>query len=238
LSAEPHHPALAHQFDTLPQQREAGALGMWIFLATELMVFGGLFTGYAVFRYLYPVAFAEASNHLMWWVASINTAVLLTSSLTVALAVWAAQTGRQAVLVRCLLATIGLGLLFLVFKGFEYYTEYRDELIPVKGLFAVETERGDVRWKGFREAGVHRDEYHRQVKVFFSLYFIMTGLHATHMVAGLALFGWLVWAARKGRFTPEYHPHVELIGLYWHFVDVVWIFLLPMLYLIGHGPAH
>ncbi|MCI0460091.1 MAG: cytochrome c oxidase subunit 3 family protein [Gemmataceae bacterium] len=242
MSVETHHPALAHHFDTLEQQRDAGTLGMWIFLATELMIFGGLFTGYAVFRCLYPVAFAEGSSHLKWWLASINTAVLLTSSLTMALAVYGAQTGKRNYLLGGLAGTIGLGTLFLVFKAYEYTSEYHEGLIPTEALFAVEkVEGGQTKqlWVRYQKAGVSRTEYQRQVRVFFSLYFVMTGLHATHMIIGLGVLIWLVREARRGRFTPEYHPQVELFGLYWHFVDVVWIFLLPLLYLVGGpGRAH
>src|SRR5262249_21738703 len=143
--------------------------------------------------------------------------------------VWGAQTGRRNVLVGCLLATLALGTLFLVFKGYEYYSEYQEGLVPLKGLFREDLCTGASR------AGVSSEEYVREVKLFFVLYFVMTGLPGTHMIVGLGVLAWLVWAARRGRFTPEYHPQVELSGLYWHFVDVVWIFLLPMLYLIGAG---
>ncbi len=232
------HPALAPQFDNLEQQREAGTLGMWIFLATELMIFGGLFTGYVVYRWAYAVAWAEASSHLIWQLASLNTVVLLTSSFTMALAVYGAQTGKRNVLVGCLALTFLLGLGFLVIKGAEYVIDYHDGLVPLKKTFATHDEHGREKWTRYRERGqptVTREEYLREVRLFYTLYFIMTGLHATHMVIGLGLLAWLIRDARRGRFTPDYHPQVELTGLYWHFVDIVWIFLLPMLYLIGHG---
>ena len=220
---------LQHQFDNLEQQRRAGTLGMWIFLATELMIFGGLFTGYTVFRWLYPVAFAEASGHLLWGIASVNTAVLLTSSFTMALAVWGAQTGRRNVIVGCLSLTLLLGLTFLALKVYEYSVDFEEGLVPVRGMFRTSG------WRGWQEAHVNLAEYLLQLRVFFSIYFVMTGLHALHMIGGMSVLAWLIVEARKGRFTPEYHPQVELTGLYWHFVDVVWIFLLPMLYLIGHS---
>jgi cytochrome c oxidase subunit 3 len=229
LSANPS--VLQHQFDNLEQQRAAGTLGMWLFLATELMIFGGLFTGYTVYRWLYPVAFGEASQQLLWVIAAVNTAVLLTSSFTMALAVWGAQTGRRNVLIGCLALTVLLGLVFLVLKVFEYGVDINEGLVPVQESFNTSEEL----WKGWRDAGVSRGEYLLQVRLFFVIYFVMTGLHALHMIGGISVLGWLILEARKGRFTPEYHPLVELTGLYWHFVDIVWIFLLPMLYLIGHS---
>jgi cytochrome c oxidase subunit 3 len=232
LSAN-HHPALAHHFDDLEQQTEAGTLGMWLFLATEVMVFGGLFTAYIVYRYQYPVAFHEASTHLIWWLASINTAVLLTSSLTMALAVHAAATGSRRGQVTFLALTALLGLTFLVIKFVEYGIDYQDGLVPLRGMFEEVKENGEPKWVGASAAGVPYAAYVQQVKMFFVIYYIMTGLHATHMVIGLGLLSWLIVGARRGRFTPEYHPQVELTGLYWHFVDVIWIFLLPLLYLIG-----
>jgi cytochrome c oxidase subunit 3 len=225
-----HHPALAHHFDNLEQQTEAATLGMWVFLATEVMIFGGLFTGYLVYRWLYPVAWAQASSHLLWVVASVNTVVLLSSSFTVVLAVYGAQTNNRRLLVGCLVLTLVLGLVFLVLKFYEYAVDYHDGLIPLPGQFNTDVNL----WSRWTESGVTFDEYTRQVKLFYILYFVMTGLHATHMIVGMAILVWLIAEARKGRFTPEYHPQVELFGLYWHFVDIIWIFLLPLLYLIGH----
>jgi cytochrome c oxidase subunit 3 len=229
------HPALAPQFDNLEQQREAGTLGMWIFLATELMIFGGLFTAYTVYRCLWPVAFAEGSRHLLWGIASLNTVVLLSSSFTMALAVYGAQTGRRNVLVGCLALTCLLGLTFLGLKFYEYVVDFQEGLVPGQRFFEVFKPDGSPRWEGYRELGIRLEDYVQQVQMFFVIYFVMTGLHATHMIIGIGLLTWLILEARKGRFTPEYHPQVELTGLYWHFVDIVWIFLLPILYLIGHG---
>jgi cytochrome c oxidase subunit III len=206
--------AAAHQFDDLTQQHEASRLGMWTFLLTEIMFFGGLFLGYTVYRFLYPEAFAEASRHLDIWLGSINTVVLISSSLSMALAVHSAQTNELQRLVRFLLLTILLGLVFLGIKGTEYLHKFQEHLVP---------------GANFAYPGPHA----RQVQLFFAFYFGMTGLHAFHMIVGIALLGVLVWQARNGRFSSDYYAPVELIGLYWHFVDIVWIFLFPLLYLLG-----
>jgi cytochrome c oxidase subunit III len=214
--AVPHaHPqALAHQFDSLEQQRDAATLGMWAFLVTEILFFGGLFTVYMVYRSWYPDAFAAASHELVIWAGTTNTAVLITSSLTMALAVHAAQTGNRRMLIMLLVATIALGGVFLGIKAFEYYTEWVEHHVP----------------------GLNYDfepEYYRNAQIFFSLYFLMTGLHALHMIIGIGVMLFMLWWAVRGIITPEYYNPVEIAGLYWHFVDIVWIFLFPLLYLIG-----
>jgi cytochrome c oxidase subunit III len=208
------HTGLAHQFDSLEQQREAVTLGMWIFLATEVVFFGGMFTAYSVYRLLYPSAFAEVSRQLNVVLGTVNTAVLICSSFTMVLAVYGAQTGRRKMLALFLALTIILGLAFLGIKFDEYYEKFLEHHVP--GPF-------------FSYPGPHG----RQAEMFFSLYFAMTGLHALHMVIGIGLLSVLLVMAWRGRFTPEYHNPVELSGLYWHFVDVIWIFLYPLLYLIG-----
>jgi cytochrome c oxidase subunit 3 len=203
---------LAHHFESLEQQREANVLGMWTFLATEILFFGTLFAAYMVYRAAYPMTFQAASAHLDPLRGAVNTAVLLTSSLTVALAVHAAEARARRRLVLLLLATVLLGGLFLVVKASEYYIEYEESLIP--GLrFA---------WEG---------SDFLQARLFFSLYFIMTGFHALHMVIGLAIVVVMAVLAWRGFYAQETMP-VERFGLYWHFVDVVWIFLFPLLYLI------
>jgi cytochrome c oxidase subunit 3 len=209
-----HHPALAHQFDSLGQQTEAATLGMWVFLVTEVLFFGGLFLTYTVYRALYPAAFAAASHELDILLGGINTAVLITSSLTMALAVHAAQLGQRQRLMMFLVATMVLGSIFLGIKGVEYYHKFVEHHVPGAN-FQFEKE------------------YARHAQIFFSLYFIMTGLHAVHMIIGIAvlLVMWL-WAWRGG-ITAEYAAPIEISGLYWHFVDIVWIFLFPLLYLIG-----
>jgi cytochrome c oxidase subunit 3 len=207
-------PAVPHHFTDADQQREAATLGMWAFLVTEILFFGGLFTAYAVYRWTYPEAFAEASHHLDILLGGVNTAVLIASSLTMAMAVHAAQTSRRAGQVWFLVLTIVLGLTFIVIKGFEYHHKYVEHLVP---------------GPGFHFEG----PFARPAQLFFSLYFAMTGMHALHMVVGVGLLAWLLDQARRGRFSALYYSPVENIGLYWHFVDIIWIFLFPLLYLLG-----
>jgi|SoiMethySBSTD1v2_1073268.scaffolds.fasta_scaffold597172_2 cytochrome c oxidase subunit III len=212
-----HHPALAHHFDNLAQQGEASTLGMWVFLVTEVLFFGGLFLVYLVYRSKYPEAFIAGSHELDVLLGGINTAVLITSSLTMALAVHAAQTGHRRTLIWLLIATMVLGAAFLGIKSVEYYHKFEEHHIPGPGF-------------------VFEKEYFANVQLFFSLYFLMTGLHALHMIIGLGIMTWmLVWSWR-GIVTAEYYSPIEISGLYWHFVDIVWIFLFPLLYLLGrHG---
>ncbi|HJZ80693.1 MAG TPA: cytochrome c oxidase subunit 3 family protein [Pyrinomonadaceae bacterium] len=215
--AESHattYSALAHQFDNLEQQRDAATLGMWVFLVTEVMFFGGLFTSYIVYRSLHPFAFAEVSRHLDIALGTINTAVLICSSFTMALAVYGAQKGKRRMIIAFLSLTILLGLAFIGIKFYEYYQKFVEHFVPGSS-FSFPAP------------------YAREAEMFFSLYFAMTGLHALHMVIGVGLLTWLIIFAVRGRFTPKYHSPVELTGLYWHFVDIVWIFLYPLLYLIG-----
>ena len=208
-----HHPALQHHFDTLQQQHEASTLGMWLFLVTEVMFFGGLLMAYLLYRVWYPEAWAEGSRELDIALGGFNTVVLIGSSLTMALGVRAAQTGFPRATVIWLLLTIALGLTFLVVKFFEY--EHKWELNHIPGF-------------GFTFEGPHA----RQVEIFLSLYFSLTGLHALHMIIGVSLMSVITWMAWKRRFSPEWYTPVEMSGLYWHFVDIVWIFLFPLLYLV------
>jgi cytochrome c oxidase subunit 3 len=222
-----HHPALAHHFDNMEQQREAGNLGMWVFLAQEVMFFGGLFLAYTLYRSKFPEAFAAASNHLNWKLGALNTVVLIVSSLTMALAVYFAQTGVRRLQIVFLIVTMMLGTTFLAVKAIEYYDKYRDHLIPIAGMFQWET-------------ALPHNVTPENIQMFYWIYFAMTGLHALHMIIGLGIMMWLVYHAWRGRFTPEYHAPVEISGLYWHFVDIVWIFLFPLLYLLGRhvGGGH
>lgn len=212
-----------HQFETLEQQHESGILGMWAFLATEVMFFGGLFAGFYVYRFTNPGSFALACRGLDITMGCVNTCVLLTSSLAMALAVRAGQTNDKKGQVRWLAATMALGTLFLVFKGFEYYHEFEKGLIPGPGfnIAALGSVPDDAT-----------PFFLRRTQLFFVFYFFMTGLHAFHMVIGIALMAVLLYMARKGAFTAEKHMGLELTGLYWHFVDIVWVFLYPSLYLI------
>jgi len=211
------HAALQHHFDTLDQQHEASTFGMWCFLVTEIMFFGAIFTAYVVYRLHYQVAFEAASNSLLTWAGAVNTGVLICSSLTMALAIRSAQLDRRKAIVWFLLITMVLGATFLGIKAFEYTTEFREHHYP---------------GPSFHFDGP--DPQHAEM--FFVLYFCLTGLHAAHMIIGLGLLSSLLRPAWKGRFTHEWHNPLECIGLYWHFVDIVWIFLLPLLYLFGaHG---
>ena len=209
-----HHPALAHHFDNLAQQGEASTLGMWVFLVTEVLFFGGLFLVYLVYRSTYPEAFIAGSHELDVLLGGINTAVLITSSLTMALAVHAAQTGHRRTLMIFLVVTMVLGAAFLGIKSVEYYHKFVEHHVPGPG-FQFE------------------EEYIRHAQLFFSLYFIMTGLHAVHMIIGLGILTWMLWWSWRGTITADYYSPIEISGLYWHFVDIVWIFLFPLLYLIG-----
>jgi len=206
--------ALAHQFDDLEQQKQAATLGMWVFLVTEVLFFGGLFACYVVYRLSYPEAWTEASHELDILLGGFNTAVLICSSLTMALAVQGAQLGRRRMLIVFLLLTIALGGVFLGVKAVEYHHKYVESHVP---------------GPGFSFHGPHA----REAQLFFALYFAMTGMHALHMVVGVGLLLNLVRQGMRGRFSPDYYTPVEMVGLYWHFVDIVWIFLFPLLYLLG-----
>ncbi len=226
--AETHNPAaLLHHFATEEQQRDSSSLGMWIFLATEVMFFGGLFCAYLIYRLKYFGDFGAASKSINVQLGATNTAVLICSSLTVVLAIWAAQTSRRALLIGTLILTMLFGLTFLGIKGKEYKDKFDEHHVPGASF-------------SFDHVSIpgHPDQYAnpRHAEIFFALYFIMTGLHALHMIIGLGIFTWLLWMAWKGRFTPEYHTPLEIGGLYWHFVDIVWIYLFPLLYLIDRHP--
>jgi cytochrome c oxidase subunit 3 len=212
----PHHPALQHHFDDLEQQAEASTLGMWLFLVTEIMFFGGLFLAYLLYRLWHPDAFREGSHHLDIQLGAINTAVLILSSLTMALAVRAAQIGRRMGTVYLLIATMVLGCVFLGIKAVEYGDKFEHHLVPGPHFF-VDSPHAPA------------------IEMFYSLYFAMTGLHALHMVIGVGVMLVITWMAYRGKFSPEYYVPVEVSGLYWHFVDIVWIFLFPLLYLIGRN---
>jgi cytochrome c oxidase subunit 3 len=210
-----HPPALAHHFDSLAQQTEASTLGMWVFLVTEVLFFGGLFLCYTVYRWEYPAAFAAASHSLDVTLGTINTVVLITSSLTMALAVHAAQTGQRKLIMLFLVATMVLGAVFLGIKSVEYYHKFVEHHVPGPGFQFEEKELA------------------RHAQIFFSLYFVMTGLHALHMIIGFGIMTWMLIWTWRGTITAEYFSPIEISGLYWHFVDIVWIFLFPLLYLLG-----
>ena len=234
------HRSLQHHFENMEQQREAGTLGMWVFLVTEIMFFGGMFLAYTLYRSLFPAAFASASNHLDITLGAVNTGVLIFSSFTMAMAVYFTQIGKQRPQVICLVLTLLLGLTFLGIKAVEYRSKYDDRLVPGR-LIPGRPFGPEVAQEGDHDP----HKLHllpgatvRQVELFYWIYFAMTGMHALHMIIGAGLLTFLLIFSLKGRFDPEYHSPVEVIGLYWHFVDIIWIFLFPLLYLLGRHLEH
>jgi cytochrome c oxidase subunit III len=208
---------LRHHFATAEQQMETSTLGMWTFLVTEVLFFGGMFAGYAVYRGMYPGAFASTSEYMNVVLGGTNTAVLICSSLTMALSVRAAQLSKRKDLILFLLLTMVFGTIFLVIKGFEYHEKWVEHLVP-----------------GFNFQYHEAPQYAHNAQILFFLYFCMTGMHAVHMIVGLGLLTYLLLQAMRRVYNAHYFAPVEMIGLYWHFVDIVWIFLFPLLYLIGH----
>lgn len=204
---------IAEQFEDVEQQREASSLGMWVFLITEVMFFGGLFLSYTIYRVIYAEAFADASRHLDVTLGTINTAALICSSFTMALAVHSAQTGHRKLLMTYLFATMLIGLVFLGIKLTEWSHEIEKHLVPGHSF-------------------IYPGPYTQPAKLFFSLYFLMTGIHALHLFIGVCVVTVLLVQSWRGRFSPLYHTPIEVVGLYWHFVDIVWLFLYPLLYLI------
>ena len=201
---------VAHQFADAKQQRHAATAGMWLFLATEVLFFGGLFFGYTAYRVLYPHAFHEASAHTLVVFGTINTAILLVSSFVMALAVRSAEQSERRRTTQLLLTVAGMGLLFLALKATEYTMEIHEGLLP---------------GAHFHFTGAEPE----QARIFFSFYFVMTGLHAVHVTIGVVLLAW--FALRQRRTSTA----VEVLGLYWHFVDLVWVFLFPLIYLVGRS---
>ena len=205
---------LAPHYNTLQQQSGAASFGMWVFLATELMLFGGLLTAYAVYRVVYMDGFAEGSRHLDLLLGGTNTAVLICSSVTMALAVQSVKTGARGRLLLFLAATAVLGTLFMTIKGVEYWKHGVDGLVP------------GIAWR-------YDGPFPQAVQLFMLAYFALTGLHAVHLTIAISMVVVLLWMAWRGAFPPAHFAPIEVIGLYWHFVDIVWIFLLPLLYLLG-----
>lgn len=297
-----HPPGLQHQFEDMKQQEESNTIGMWMFLAQEIMFFGGLFTVYLIFRSKYPMAFAAGSNHLDVVMGFVNTLVLIVSSLTMALTVYYAQKGNRNMQVLMIVLTMIFGAAFLGVKAIEYTDKYNHGLIPfanwnkrtpasseehtktegvkeVKHFFASEggnkpettsaeshyvNPTGAFKWSEWKEAKELVDEAQKgnfltqsewengyftngefdeakftgRVQIFFWIYFAMTGLHALHMIVGLIIMTWLLIMAWRNTYSAQYYTPVEITGLYWHFVDIVWIFLFPLLYLLGRHFLH
>jgi cytochrome c oxidase subunit 3 len=229
------HPVLPqhrHHFETEEQQREAGSFGMWLFLLTEIMFFGGMFFAYLLYRNWYNPAFVAASHQLNVTLGGINTAVLITSGFFMALGVWAAEVRKKNLLVLFLVLTILFGFVFLGIKADEYHEKYEHHHIP--GANFDVSEFVNPAAHGLDEKPLAPDMAQR-TQIFFFLYFAMTGMHAIHMIIGIVLLFWLTWRAHKGEFSSGYVAPIENFGLYWHFVDIVWIFLFPLLYLINLG---
>jgi len=281
-----HEPGLQHQFEDMGQQAESVSIGMWVFLAQEIMFFGGLFTAYLVLRSKYPMAFAAGSNHLDAFLGGTNTLVLIVSSLTMALTVYYAQKGKRNLQVILIILTMFFGLCFLGIKAVEYADKYEHGLVPVAGWNkrvkadpSVEhaeaakpcyevthgeehkyvNPTGNFQWADcslaklgekenyltdsekasyFSHGDIDGDKFRDRVQIFFWIYFVMTGLHALHMIIGLGIMAWLLLKAWQGTFKSDYYMPVEMSGLYWHFVDIVWIFLFPLLYLLGRHFMH
>jgi cytochrome c oxidase subunit 3 len=218
--AVPQHHAdetLQHHFANPEQQKDASTVGMWVFLLTEIMFFGGLFLAYFAYRQAYPIAFASASNKTNLWIGATNTTVLICSSLTMALAVHSASVGKKKLLMLFLTLTLILGGIFLSVKGYEYHDKWVHHEVPG---YHFDCE-------GCQDAA--------HTPLFFSLYFGMTGLHAAHMLIGFGILLVLLVQAKKGKYTEKWYTPIEMFGLYWHFVDIIWIFLFPLLYLIDRS---
>jgi cytochrome c oxidase subunit III len=211
---EPHSDHLAHHFSDVEQQHDAAKFGMWIFILSELMLFGGLFVAYTVFRVIYPETFYNAHKELNLTLGTINTVILITSSITIALAIHFMQVAKRRLTVYLLFCTLALAAAFLLIKYFEYRHKF---------------ELGQLPGKFYTYTGVAGTNPH----IFFSIYFLMTGLHALHIIGGMIVIGLMIRRTIKNNFSSSYYTPLELTGLYWHLVDLIWIFLFPLLYLIG-----
>jgi cytochrome c oxidase subunit 3 len=209
-------PVLEPQFSNAEQQRAASVLGMWVFLATEVLLFGSIVSAFLAARVFYPHDFEQAAGRLNVLIGGVNTVVLLASSLTMALAVHGAQTGRRGMVLLCLGLTLMFGAGFLGLKGYEYYADWRDWIVPMTARF----DPGEVNAA--------------RLTMYMMFYFILTGLHAVHLTIGIGIVTWLVIVTARGELPRAGATVTEVVGLYWHFIDVVWIFLLPLLYLSGH----
>jgi cytochrome c oxidase subunit 3 len=204
------------QYATLEQQGEVAQLGMWVFLVNETLFFGALIFTYFIYRTTYPHEFAVAGKDAVLWCGTVNSAILLTSSLTMVLAINAGAQGARRAMVVWILVTIGLGCAFLGVKGLEYYLDFQDQVVPVVNYFAK---------PGEGQAG----------ELFWVFYWIATSLHAIHLMTGIGLLFYMLWRIRRGEITPGYYAPLEVVGIFWSFVDTVWIFLYPCIYLVGRS---
>ena len=233
-------PQHRHHFETEQQQREAGSFGMWLFLLTEIMFFGGLFFAYLLYRNWYYDAFVAASNTLNIWMGAANTAILITSGFFMALAVWAAEVRKKNLLVWMLILTTVFGLAFLGVKYFEYKEKFELHHVPGASFDVSQFINPPLDAKTGQPVGHPLPpDVAQHTQIFFFLYFAMTGMHALHMIIGIGLLAWLLARSQRGDFSAGYVAPIENFGLYWHFVDIVWLFLFPLLYLINRHPlAH
>jgi cytochrome c oxidase subunit 3 len=210
---EEHHHHFAHHFESAEHEYESSKQGVWLFLVTEILMFGGLFVGYVIFHQIYPQTFAEGASHLNWVLGTVNTVVLISSSLTMALGVYYNQRRERTKAIVSLVITLLCGATFMVVKYFEYSAKIHHGLLP-GALF-------------------HNPEAHAQnLGLYFSFYFMMTGLHGTHVLIGMGLITWVLIRTIRGEFGPDYYTPVEGVGLFWHLVDLIWIYLFPLLYLV------
>lgn len=209
-----YHPA--HHFRDAEHELDSSKFGIWLFLCTEIVMFGGLFVGYAIFNSMYPEIFETGSLFLDWRLGSINTIVLLISSFTIVLAIWAAQNNNKKLVLTGLYITQACAAIFMCIKYYEYSHKIHDGLLPGK-FFS---------YAGPEVAGIEN------IPMYFSFYFCMTGLHGSHVLVGMGLIGWLIWRAHKGHFNSKYYTPIECVGLFWHLVDLIWIYLFPLLYLV------
>ncbi len=230
------HPSYQrHHFESVEQQADTTNFAMWLFLLTEIMFFGGLFMSYLIMRNWYYPAFVEGSHHLSIFWGTSNTTVLIASSFTMAMGVWCAETRRKAGLVLCLCLTFFLGMVFLGIKGIEWHGEWVDHHVP--GLRFTDADFLNPAL----DPGVYHEYHDRpldpamasKTEMYFFLYFAMTGMHALHMIVGISILVYLIVRAQAGDFTTGHVTYIENFGLYWHFVDIIWIFLYPLLYLIS-----
>ena len=225
-----HEPHLRHHFETVEQQREASSFGMWLFLLTEIMFFGGLFTAYLIYRNWYYPAFVAGSHQLSIFLGTLNTAVLICSSFTMAMGVHASELRKRKELVGWLVATFVLGCVFLGVKAVEYHEKWEKHHVPGLNFSVQDFTHPSAQYK--EEPPLPMDMA-QKTQVYFSLYFAMTGMHALHMIIGVSILLALIAQAWAGKYTTGHMTTIENFGLYWHFVDIVWIFLFPLLYLIS-----
>jgi cytochrome c oxidase subunit III len=230
-------PQHRHHFETEEQQREAGSFGMWLFLLTEIMFFGGMFFAYLLYRNWYYPAFAAASNQLSVPLGTVNTAVLISSGFCMALGVWASEVRKKQFLVLMLILTTLFGIVFLGVKYVEYKEKYDLHHIPGNN-FSISMFTNPQGYPETKDEKPLAPDMAQKTQIYFFLYFAMTGMHALHMIIGIVLLVWLTMRANRGDFTNGYVAPIENFGLYWHFVDIVWLFLFPLLYLINRHPLH